>query len=170
MHGFQIWLNLPAREKMTPASYQDIPAQELANYTIGGSEIVAISGAATINGESVKGQLSDRKTNPIILDLRHSDTPGNWDIKIPDEYVVLLYVYKGNIALGEKLQPVKPKQLARLSKSGEIRISAEAGTHVLLLAGNPLKEPIVQRGPFVMNTQEEIDQAEDDYKNGRLVS
>ncbi len=169
MRGFQLWVNLPAAEKMTPASYQDIAADKIPVYTVGDIQVRAIAGKLSLNGTQVAGYVNDLTTEPGYLDVEF-DTANTASIAIPDGHNVLVYVYEGSARIGEDDYVLTAGKLARLNQTGELRLQAEAGTQLLVISGKPLGEPIVHHGPFVMNSVEEIQQAVRDYSEGRLVS
>lgn len=168
MRGFQLWVNLPAKEKMTPATYNNIDASNIPSYTIGQVTIKAIAGELTANDIKVTGAVTGLSTDPGYLDLSF-DQDAEISIEVPDTYTTLLYVYEGKATVGNNDYPLSQGKLARLSKQGLLRISATAGSRVLVITGKPIGEPIVQQGPFVMNTAEEIQQAVREYNEGTLV-
>jgi len=169
MRGFQLWVNLPAAEKMEPASYQDIAAEQIPAYEVDGIRVKAIAGNLSVNGERVAGKVSGLSTDPGYLDLDFTES-GVAEIEVPDRYTSLIYVFEGAATLAGNDYPLSSGKLARLSRHGSLGIQAEQGTRVLVISGKPIGEPIVHHGPFVMNTREEIQQAIRDYSEGRLVS
>jgi quercetin 2,3-dioxygenase len=185
MRGFQLWLNLPATEKMKPAAYKDIPSSEIpvANLPNGGC-IKVIANTAMIDGKIVKGPIQGLTTDPIYWDI-HLPLNEIFTHAIPATHNTFVYVYEGEVAIGDansentnfgdKNNEEKPRKLlagsAGLLGSGD-EVSVRAlteNTRFILLAGKPLNEPIAQYGPFVMNTQEEIEQAIQDYRSGALT-
>jgi redox-sensitive bicupin YhaK (pirin superfamily) len=92
------------------------------------------------------------------------------DVAVADGQTALIYVYEGEVAVGEQAFTLHAGQLARLTRSGALMLAASAGARLLVITGKPIGEPIVQRGPFVMNTAEEIHQAIRDYSDGKLVT
>lgn len=170
MRGFQLWLNLPAAEKMTPATYSDIPAAEVPAYTLEDVTIKAIAGSVSINGHEIFGFVRDRNTDPAYLDISTDTAAAELHIAVPDGHTVLVYVYEGRVAIGERQTGIGAQQLARLSGAGEVQLQLDAESRALLIAGKPIGEPVVHYGPFVMNSREEIEQAISDYNSGRLVS
>jgi len=170
MHGFQLWVNLPAAAKLGPASYRDIPAGDIPRLEIPGARLTAIAGEARVNGQQVSGYFAIPTTEVLYLDARLA--PGaSLDIEIPPEQNAMVYGFNGRVSCGEKGVVIGAKQLARLSPGSRIRLAnpdrGECG--VLILAGTPLREPVVQYGPFVMNTREQIDEAIRAYQSGTLV-
>lgn len=173
MRGFQLWLNLPAAEKLKPAAYRDIPSSEIpiANLSNGGC-IKVIANTAIINGKEVAGPIQGLTTDPIYWDV-HLPLKASFAHAIPATHNTFIYVYEGEVAIGDPDQEQR-KLLAGnaglLGAGDEINIvSLAPDTRFILLAGIPLNEPIVQYGPFVMNTQGEIEQAMQDYRNGVLT-
>ena len=169
MRGFQLWVNLPAREKMTPASYQDIAAAEIPAYAVGNTAIKAIAGALAVNGNEVTGKVTGLSTEPGYLDIQFNGSD-SISIQIPDGHTALLYIYEGSARAGVSDYVLQRGRFARLSRQGELQLHGEEGTRLLLITGKPIGEPIAHRGPFVMNTEQEITQAIHDYSSGRLVS
>jgi len=169
LHGFQLWLNLPAAEKMTPAAYEDIPAQQIPAYVLNQATVKAIAGRLVVNGQTMDGAVTGRSTQPAYLDIALGDRASGFTIEVPDGHTALIYVYQGAVTTGPRQTRVAAQQLARLSRQGDVNLEAEAGSRLLLISGRPIGEPIVQYGPFVMNTREEIEQAISDYQSGRLA-
>lgn len=170
MRGFQLWLNLPAAEKMKPATYKDIPSSQIpvANLVNGGC-IKVIANTAIIDGKEISGPIQGLTTAPIYWDL-HLPENGVFTHIIPETHNAFLYVYEGEIAIGEDERKLASGNAGLLSRGDELRVKAlSADTRLILLAGIPIQEPIAQYGPFVMNTAEEIDQAIQDYRSGALT-
>lgn len=170
MRGFQLWLNLPAKNKMRPAHYEDVPAAQLPEFDWPGVHIVAIAGTAELaEGRVVKGYFQRPDTEPMVWDV-HLSAGQELNVPVPDGHTAMVYVYEGALKLQETV--FKAQHLARLSGQGAVKLH-NPGTQTLrlmLLAGKPLGEPIVQYGPFVMNSPVEIDQALQDYREGKLTS
>lgn len=168
MRGFQLWVNLPADEKMTPASYQDIAASQIPAYAIGKVDVKAIAGRLHVNDQLTEGAVNGLTTEPGYLDLHvHSSEPVR--IAVPDGHNVLVYVYEGSATVGDSDYTLAAGKMGRLSHEGELVLKAAVGTRLLVISGKPLGEPIVHYGPFVMNTMDEIQQAVNDYSAGQLV-
>ncbi|EPM84685.1 hypothetical protein A249_28237, partial [Pseudomonas syringae pv. actinidiae ICMP 18804] len=106
---------------------------------------------------------------PLYLDF-HMPAGSRISPQVPEGHLALLYVYEGSIEIEGSPQAVGTRQMARLSGEGQLQISSIHGARVLLIAGKPLREPIVQYGPFVMNTREEIEQALRDFREDRLTA
>jgi len=169
LRGFQIWLNLPARDKMQPPSYRDITAAEIPVYVVGDLQIKAIAGRLKVADLDLQGVVSNTETNPGYLDISFPATVQTHCFSVPADHTVLLYVFEGEVLAGDDKIKVTESQMARLSDSGEVKLENTGAARVLLLSGRPLKEPIVHYGPFVMNTREEIEQALRDYRAGTLA-
>jgi redox-sensitive bicupin YhaK (pirin superfamily) len=177
MRGFQLWLNLPSREKMKPAAYQDIPASRIPVVPLpGGGSVKVIAGTAQIAGAATSGPVNGgsdpHTTDPLYLDVR---LPAGSEFKLPLDAGrnAFLYVYEGSAAVGEgaAVRALPNRAAGVLSEGDALDVRAGAqGVQFLLLAAKPLREPVVQYGPFVMNTREEIEQAVADYREGRLGS
>ena len=165
MRGFQLWINLPAREKMKPAGYRDIPAAQIPVVALDGGGIVKII-AGAVNG--VAGPVAGISTEPIYLDVVLP--PGaSFRHALPAAHNAFVYAYEGSLKIGER--DVR-RHAAGVLSAGEV-FEAQAGAdgaRFILLAGKPLREPVVQYGPFVMNTREEIEQTLADYRDGKLAA
>jgi hypothetical protein len=165
MEGFQLWLNLPARRKMIPAWYRDIPSDEIPEYvTADGVTVRVIAG--TSNG--ISGAMAREDTEPLYLDI---DLPAGslFSTAVPATHNAFVYVYRGAATVGgTTLGEDRMGILANTPAADGVTLSATAPARVILVAGKPLGEPVVQHGPFVMNTKEEIFQAIKDYQEGRL--
>jgi redox-sensitive bicupin YhaK (pirin superfamily) len=165
MEGFQLWLNLPARRKMVPAWYRDIPSAEIPEYvTAEGATVRVIAGAS--NG--ISGAMSREDTEPLYLDI---DLPagGLFSTIIPATHNAFVYVYRGAVTIGgTTLGENRMGILANTPQADGVTLNSTAPAKAILVAGKPLREPIVQHGPFVMNTKEEIYQAIKDFQEGRL--
>jgi len=167
MRGFQLWINLPAKEKMKPAAYSDIPSGAIPVLTL--KENVLVKIIAGKIGET-EGPIRGLSTEPIYFDL-HFPAGANAEIPLPADHNAFLYAYDGEATVGTEATPLPHRAAGLLSDGGAVRIAAGArGARVLLLAGKPIREPIVQYGPFVMNTREEIERAIADYQSGKLTS
>ena len=172
MRGFQLWINLPAREKMKPASYRDIDPSEIPAVDLpGGGRAKVIAGTLQLADRSVPGPIQGLSTDPLYLDVE-LPARGAFSHPINSEYNAFIYVFEGGASVGPA---GAAKELAThsggaLARGDQVEVSAGAnGARFLLLAGRPLGEPVVQYGPFVMNTREEIEQAIRDYQSGELT-
>ena len=172
MRGFQLWINLPAAEKMKPAGYRDIQADEIPVVDLpGGGRVKVIAGTLTVDGKATPGPIQGVTTDPLYFDVelpagatfRHPLAPG---------YHAFVYPFEGSVDVGpaEARRPVQTHRAGILTDGDSVELTGGAnGGRVILLAGRPLLEPIVQYGPFVMNTREEIEQAVHDYQSGKLT-
>ncbi|MCB1837073.1 MAG: pirin family protein [Alcanivoracaceae bacterium] len=168
MRGFQLWINLPAAEKMKPAAYRDIPSANMPWAELaGGVAIKMIAGELEVDGDVLRGPIQGLSTAPLYADVR---LPANSRITLPvnDTHNAFLYVFEGSLSIDDKQVP--QHSAAVLADGDAVTLqSGDEGARLLLLAGKPIKEPIVQYGPFVMNTPEEINQALRDYRDGTLA-
>ncbi|WP_407296746.1 pirin family protein [Stutzerimonas zhaodongensis] len=164
MRGFQLWLNLPGKNKLTDPSYRDFAPTEVPRVTLP-SGIKAVVIAGQLNTESVEqaGAVQRPDTDPHLFDL-YLPAGTQLSPRLADGLRVMLYVFDGELSANGRV--ITKNQLARLSELGELNLSSSNGARVLLLAGRPLGEPIVQYGPFVMNSREEIEQALRDFRDG----
>ena len=167
MRGFQLWINLPAGEKMKAAAYRDIPPEQIPVAQGEGWRVKVIAGTFIQGDEVVTGAVSGISTEPLYLDVA-LESDHQLSVPVTTGHTALLYVFEGVMNVSGK--PVKKGQLARLGEGDSVELAApgQAG-RALLLAAKPLGEPVAHYGPFVMSTPEEIKQAIDDYKSGRLT-
>ncbi len=170
MRGFQLWLNLPAKEKMKPAAYRDVPAAEIPVVTLeNGVRIKVIAGEFAHGGRTTGGPIAGLSTDPRYFDVI-LPADAVFETAIAEGYNVFLYVYEGEAAVGADRKALPHRAAGLLSDGDSVRVSAgKSGARVLLLAGRPIGEPVVQYGPFVMNTREEIEQAIADYQSGAIA-
>ncbi len=171
LHGFQLWINLPAREKMKPASYRDILPAEIPLVPMAkGGQVKVIAGTLILDKKPTPGPILGLTTDPLYLDIQ-LPAGGNFSHPIDNDYNAFIYPYAGEIAIGpgNERRRVQAHNVGLLSPGDLIDVGAEGDARFLLLAGRPLKEPIVQHGPFVMNTREEIEQALRDFESGELT-
>jgi quercetin 2,3-dioxygenase len=166
MWGFQLWVNLPARSKMTAPRYQDIPASSIPEVsTEEGVTIRIIAGEA----QGRLGPVEGIATSPLYLDLR-IPAGRSYEHLVPPEHNALAYVYEGAGEVGG--ERIEAGELAVLSRDGAevVRLAAsDRPMRVLLLGAKPLEEPVSRYGPFVMNTRAEIEQAFEDYRQGTFL-
>jgi redox-sensitive bicupin YhaK (pirin superfamily) len=170
MRGFQLWINLPAKEKMKPAAYRDIPAGEIPTLALAsGGEVRVIAGVLVLDGQSTTGPIQGLSTEPLYFNVR-LQAGESFTAPITPGHHAFLYLYDGEATVGDDRQALPLHAAGLLTDGDAVSFQAgPAGARLLLLAGKPLGEPIVQQGPFVMNTREEIDQALADYRNGVLA-
>jgi hypothetical protein len=171
MRGFQLWLNLPAAEKMKPAAYRDIPASDIPIVEFaGGGKVKVIANSVTFDGKTTTGPINGLSTEPIYWDV-HLPAKADFTQTVPPDHNLFLYVYQGGVTIGEDQRKLTVGNAGLLFKGEALTVTAlDEHTRFLVLAGKPIKEPIAQYGPFVMNTTEEIEQAIMDYRSGALVN
>lgn len=176
MRGFQLWINLPKAEKMKPAHYKDIPAEEIPVVRLPqGGLVKVIAGTARIDGHEVQGPINSGatrlSTDPLYLDVSLA-SGAHFEHPITAAYNAFIYIYEGDATTGTKAEAVATHAAALFDTNGDgVSIQAgSSGARFLLLAGKPIREPMVQYGPFVMNSREEIEHAIRDYQSGTFVS
>jgi redox-sensitive bicupin YhaK (pirin superfamily) len=167
MEGFQLWLNLRAQDKMGAPWYRDIQSDSIPELTSAeGVRARVIAGAS----HGVEGAMQREGTQPLYLDL-HFDTAARFSQSIPAAHNAFVYVYRGELTIGAERVPAKRMAiLANGKETDGVVLQAQAGTRAILVAGQPLGEPIAQYGPFVMNTQQEIVQTIEDFRQGRFAA
>jgi redox-sensitive bicupin YhaK (pirin superfamily) len=166
MEGFQLWLNLPAPDKLRDPWYRDIPSAEVPEWRGDGVTARVIAG----DSHGVTGAVQRARTEPLYLDL-HLDAGAAFEQPLPAGHNAFLYVYRGAVDVEGTAVPVQRMALLANDPSSDgVRLRAGAApARALLIAGRPLDEPIAQYGPFVMNTQEQIFEALRDFREGRLA-
>lgn len=169
LRGFQLWINLPAAEKMKPAGYRDVPDKQMPRLDLAtGGQIKAIAGDVEIAGERLQAPVMGGSTDALYLDvtLRAGESV---TIPVHAGYNAFLYVFEGTLTVAQ--DTVTEGHTATLTDGERVTLRAgKNGARLLLIAGKPIREPIAQYGPFVMNTQAEIDQALRDYRDGTLTA
>jgi hypothetical protein len=165
MRGFQLWINLPAREKMKPAGYRDIQADQIPVVALpGGGRVKVVAGTVEVAGKSTTGPIHGGSTDPLYIDVE-LPAEATFTQSIPADYGVFVYPFEGSVRIAE--QRLETHSGAALTDGDRVEVQAgPQGGRFLVLAGRPLREPIVQYGPFVMNTRAEIEQAIRDYQSG----
>jgi redox-sensitive bicupin YhaK (pirin superfamily) len=163
VHGFQIWVNLPARLKMTQPRYQ-----ELASSNIPSAESAdGLARVKVIAGEALGAKAAIETITPIVYQDWSIDPGADVRVALAPEQRALLYVFEGEVRTGDRT--IVEGELAIFGDGDEVRLQgAEKSGRALLLAGVPLREPVARYGPFVMNTPHEIKQAFADYQSGKL--
>ncbi|MEE8338971.1 MAG: pirin family protein [Xanthomonadales bacterium] len=166
MHGFQFWLNLPAAEKMDRPEYRDIQGDEVVEVTHGDALIRLIAGSLGLGGRQVDGVVTGGTTRPLLIDI---DLPAGASVSVEydSELHSQFYVYKGSVTVAGQMVP--RGQLAYLGDGEQLDLSAGEDAGLLLFGGKPINEAVAHYGPYVMNTEEELEQAVRDYQEGRLV-
>jgi quercetin 2,3-dioxygenase len=163
MRGFQLWVNLPAAEKMSEPGYQDIKSEAIAELKIGKQSKVRVL-AGEING--VKGAVSTQAVKPQFYAM-HVAKSEEIEIPVNAEHNGFVYVYEGEIQIGNKT--IQKGQLAVLSLAETLVFTTVVEAKLILVTGKPIGEPVEQYGPFVMNTKEEINQAITDFQQNTLT-
>jgi redox-sensitive bicupin YhaK (pirin superfamily) len=165
MRGFQLWLNLPASEKMTDPEYQEFCADKIPLIEEDDKRVKVISG----DYAGRRGPIHDPHTQVVYLDVE-LQPDAVFRHRINPEASAFIYVFEGGARLAGKQVPAHSLLVLGPGDTVEITATADERARFILVAGNPIKEPIVHYGPFVMNSREEIMQAVDDYNRGRLVT
>ena len=164
MQGFQLWLNLPARDKMTAPRYQDIPPDRIPLAAPApGVEAKVIAGELF----GTKGPVEAGATEPFYADVRLA-AGAAVEAALPEGHNAFVYVYEGAAEVGEPAQALARGTIAVLTTGASVRLASEAGARLILVAGKPLREPVAKYGPFVMNTENELRQAFADFQAGRF--
>lgn len=166
MEGFQLWLNLPAKNKMMKPWYRDFSGAEIPEYvTTQGVTVRVIAG----NSNGVAGAVTRDHTEPLYLDI-HMPEGAEFSTALPASHNAFIYVYRGAVTIGTvKVEKQRMGILSNELGTDSLTMSTTEATRLILLAGKPLNELIVQYGPFVMNSQQEIHQAMNDYNNGHFA-
>ncbi len=166
MQGFQLWVNLPAKDKMSAPRYQDIAPERIPEV-----QLAPGAKARVLVGEQagVRGPVENIATDPLYLDL-HLDSGAQADIDLPAEHNAFVYVYEGQAKIGGGASSELVRgDLGVLAKGGKLHVAAEnTAARLIVVAGRPLNEPVAKYGPFVMNTQQQIVQAVEDFRAGRF--
>lgn len=168
MRGFQLWVNLPAKEKMKPAAYRDVPAEEIPKLKLEAGWVKVIAGIFTRDGVSTHGPIQGLTTEPIYYDVSLG-AGKSFQCELPATHNAFIYTYEGSVGVAGDSLP--GQSVGVLSPGTGLQVEAlKTPARFIVLAGKPLNESIVQHGPFVMNTRDEIEQAIRDYRAGTLVS
>ncbi|WP_395344018.1 pirin family protein [Ningiella sp. W23] len=168
MRGFQLWVNLPASEKMSPPGYQDIPSAEIPEISFEGAKVRVLSGKF----KGVEGPVKTTAISPQFFDL-HLSKRSSLRLDVDKTHAGFIYVYEGSLTVGDLT--LQKGELGVLKMGDELLLEAlhtsyeSTQSKAIFVSGTPIDEPVVQYGPFVMNTQAEIEQAIQDYQNGMLA-
>jgi redox-sensitive bicupin YhaK (pirin superfamily) len=167
MRGFQLWVNLPARDKMTDPKYQEFAPDRIPlAQPAPGVQVKVIAGQV---GDTV-GPIVQPATDPLYLDVQ-LDAGTAWDYVLPEGHNAFAYVFEGGLTIGggDDARPVDRQEMAVLGGGELLQLRAGAGgARLILVAGRPLREPVMRHGPFVMNTRQELMQAFVDFQEGRF--
>lgn len=162
MSGFQLWVNLPAADKMCDPRYQDIDPEAVPEVTTeGGATVRVIAGSF----DDATGPVAGISVDPTFLDVT-LPAGGRVAVPVPAEHACFIYPFEGAVRVGERTCPANA--LAVLEDGESVALDSPEGGRFILVAGRPIGEPVVQYGPFVMNTEAEIQQAVEDFRAGRL--
>ncbi len=163
--GFQLWVNLPAADKMTAPRYQEFPASQIAVEDLEGGRVKVIAGKTDAGTE---GPVTDISTDPLYFDV-NLISGARFSQSVPDQHGGFIYVFEGSVNVGADSTEVPAGTLAVLGEGSRVDVAAsETGGRFLLISGNRLNEPVARGGPFVMNTRAEVLQAFQDYQAGRF--
>ena len=170
MQGFQLWLNLPAKEKMKAAAYVDLTPEQIPQLSLGGNSWVKVIAGDFISadGGTVKGPVQGLSTAPLYLDFS-LNAGDEVSFSLPQGHNALVYPFVGEVLVGQQPPAIPRHHAAVLTDGTQLTLTANEAVRLLVLAAKPIGEPIVQYGPFVMNTVAEIDQAIRDYQAGTLT-
>ena len=161
MWGFQLWVNLPASEKMTDPEWYDFPSAKIPEVQAGNTTLRLIAG----NYAQETGPVSLPRRDFFMADVK---LHGEFELKSQQQEKRLAYVYEGELKLNGEV--VSRGELLQLDSATDLALKSDAGAGVIVLAAKPINEPIAQYGPFVMNTSEELDTAIKDYQSGTLAA
>tara|TARA_R100000005_G_scaffold96705_1_gene86387 strand:- start:381 stop:1229 length:849 start_codon:yes stop_codon:yes gene_type:complete len=166
MSGFQLWVNLPAKDKMCTPRYQNIDPEYVPTVKLDGVDLRIIAGIVDGPEGLVAGPVTGVATDPVYLDV--SLAPGgSYEHAIPEGHTAFVYVFDGTVAVSGK--EVEENNLAILADGDHVKLSSGKGGRAILVAGRPLGEPVARYGPFVMNTPAEIEKAVRDFQTGNFL-
>ncbi len=165
LQGFQLWVNLPKSEKMIDPAYQEIPANDIPVELLeNGAEIRVISG---LSNQGTKGAVINNYVHPIYMDIT-LPAGQQFEQTLNASDNAFLYVIEGQLSVGELQQTLAYRELGILGNGEQVSVTAKESSRFLLIAAQPLNEPVARGGPFVMNTKAEVLQAFDDFQNNRF--
>lgn len=163
--GYQLWVNLPAKNKMMAPRYQEKAAEEIAEVKRAGLSIKVVAGETR---ESIQGVIDNPFVTPLYY-VVEAKAGSVFEENVPESHNAFVYVTKGNVKIGEKKTVIATTQLAVLAPGDAVTIRAEQDSDYVVVAGKPIKEPVERAGPFVMNTRAEVEQAFADYRSGQFA-
>jgi redox-sensitive bicupin YhaK (pirin superfamily) len=166
MRGFQLWVNLPSKEKMAQPRYQEFPTESIP--VVQPAQGVSVKIIAGIVGDA-RGPISQPATDPLYLDIA-LDAGRNWEYVLPEGHSAFVYIFEGEATIGEgaDVRKLGTHEMAVLGGGDVFKVTASNDARLILVAGRPLREPVARYGPFVMNTKQEIMQAFVDFQEGRF--
>jgi len=163
IHGFQLWVNLPAAQKMDPPRYQEVSASAIPVINQDGATIRLVAGE--LNG--ISGPVTEIAASPLYMDVKLAPA-SKFIYPIPRGHTALAYVFEGTGEFSSEV--IESVSMVVFNDDGDqVEVKSESGVQFMLIAGAPFKEPIVPYGPFVMNTVEEIQQAITELRNGTFI-
>jgi len=165
LHGFQLWINMPAKYKMSKPEYIYIDSKKMSIHKDEDKQVKVIAGKF----EKAEGPVKKHNVDPIYFDVELGEKK-NFNFKLPKTHNSFIYLIEGEIKIGKnKHNQIKGSNLILLNNGEELNICAVTKAKFLLISGKPIGEQIARGGPFVMNTKEEITQAISDYQSGKFV-
>ena len=165
LHGFQLWINMPASMKMDKPEYHYIDADKMSVHKDSDKQIKVIAGKF----QKAEGPIKKHNVEPVYFDVEIKKDK-EFNFEIPSSHNSFIYLIEGEIEIGEKEHDkVKDSTLILLTRGEKLKVTALTKAKFLLISGKPIGEQIARGGPFVMNTKQEILQAIDDYHNGNFV-
>jgi len=165
LHGFQLWINMPAKLKMSKPEYIYIDADKMAVHKDNDKQVKVIAGKF----EKAEGPVKGHNVEPTYFDVELKKEK-EFNYNLPSNHNTFIYLINGEIKIGEKNHDkVKDSTLILLSKGEDLKVTAQTNAKFLVISGKPINEEIARGGPFVMNTKSEILQAVQDYHNGTFV-
>ena len=166
MRGFQLWVNLPSKEKMVEPHYQEFPSESIP--AVQPAEGVIVKVIAGVVGDA-RGPISQPATDPLYLDIG-LEAGRSWEYVLPEGHNAFAYVFEGEAVIGDgdDARKLGTHEMAVLGGGDVFKATASSAARLILVAGRPLREPVVRYGPFVMNTKQEIMQAFVDFQEGRF--
>ena len=165
LHGFQLWINMPASMKMDKPEYHYIDADKMSVHKDDDKQIKVIAGKF----QKAEGPIKEHNVEPVYFDVELKKDK-EFNFEIPSSHNSFIYLIEGEIKIGEKEHDkVKDSTLILLTRGEKLQVTALTEAKFLLISGKPIGEQIARGGPFVMNTKQEILQAIDDYHNGTFV-
>lgn len=165
LQGFQLWLNLPESEKMNDPAYQEFPVNDIpVDRLENGSEIRVISGQTN---QGTKGPVINNYVNPIYMDIT-LPAGQQFEQTLNSSDNAFIYVIEGLLSVGELQKTITNREMGILGNGDQVSVTAKETSRFLLIAAQPLNEPVARGGPFVMNTKAEVLQAFEDFQNNRF--
>ena len=166
LQGFQLWINLPASEKMSAPAYQEFPVDEIAVERLdNGTEIRVIAGSTN---SGTTGPVINHHVNPIYMDVTLGEGQ-TFEQAVGADDNVFIFVIEGELSIGDSTGKIGHRQMGVLNEGNQVVVTAYKETRFLLAAAQPLNEPVARGGPFVMNTKAEVLQAFDDFQKNKLL-